>query len=99
MCRFIPTWFDKHQWLECSIEKEAAFCFLCYLFRDKDEFNGKGGDAFVTDGFKSWNMPNRFDRHVGAVNSIHKRDREKFEMLTKPKKSIQSAFEQQSTKA
>ncbi|KAL7602548.1 hypothetical protein Lser_V15G25506 [Lactuca serriola] len=82
MHRFIPTWFDKHKWL---FEKEAAFCFLCYLFRDKDEFNGKCGDAFVTDGFKSWNMPNRFDRHVGAVNTKHNEEVDKVVLKNAPK--------------
>ncbi|XP_023764860.3 uncharacterized protein LOC111913372 [Lactuca sativa] len=66
---------------------------------DKDEFSGKGGDAFVMNGFKNWNIPNRFERHEGAVNSIHNRAREKFDMLTKSKKSIQSAFKHQSTKS
>ena len=48
---------------------------------------------------KSWNISNRFDKQVRSINNIHNQAREKFEMLTKPKKLIQSAFEQQSTKA
>lgn len=32
--RFVPEWFDEYKsWLEYSIEKDAAFCLYCYLFR------------------------------------------------------------------
>ena len=84
MRRFNLDWFNKYSWLEYSVEKDATFFFVCYLFKDNDEFNRKGGDAFVKNGFNGWNMPIRFDKHVGVVNSIHNRAREKFEMLSKP---------------
>jgi hypothetical protein len=32
--RFCPVWFKENQWLEYSVEKDAAFCFVCYLFKD-----------------------------------------------------------------
>ncbi|KAK1389863.1 hypothetical protein POM88_018041 [Heracleum sosnowskyi] len=32
--RFNVKWFDTWQtWLEYSVDKDAAFCFICYLFR------------------------------------------------------------------
>ena len=33
--RFLPDWFDEFRWLEYSVEKDAAFCFVCYLFKHK----------------------------------------------------------------
>ncbi|XP_057541045.1 uncharacterized protein LOC130818832 [Amaranthus tricolor] len=61
--RFSVNWFKKWDWLEYSVEKDAAFCFACYLFkRDVEIYNG--GDAFVNGGFKWWNKPDRFQKHV-----------------------------------
>ncbi|XP_021725924.1 zinc finger MYM-type protein 1-like [Chenopodium quinoa] len=47
--RFSVHWFKKWDWLEYSIEKDAAFCFVCYLFKNEvDSYSG--GDAFVDGG-------------------------------------------------
>jgi hypothetical protein len=54
MRRFLPKWFNEFRWIEYSVTKDAAFCFVCYLF--KDNTHGRGGDAFVTEGFRNWNM-------------------------------------------
>ena len=27
---FCPVWFKENKWLEYSVEKDAAFCFVCY---------------------------------------------------------------------
>ena len=32
---FNPLWLHNHSWLEYSIKKESAFCFVCYLFKEK----------------------------------------------------------------
>jgi hypothetical protein len=32
---FNPFWFHQHHWLEYSAKKEATFCFMCYLFKEK----------------------------------------------------------------
>ncbi|KAK8606534.1 hypothetical protein V6N13_030815 [Hibiscus sabdariffa] len=67
--RFIPNWFKKHGfWLEYSVEKDAAFCFVCYLFKDD---NSPGGDAFVGAGYRAWNKVEAFDKHVGGHMSAH----------------------------
>lgn len=76
MCRFSVSWFGKYDWLEYSVEQDAAFLFVCYLFKDKTLH--PGGDAFVNGGFQSWNKPNRFDRHVGGLSSCHKEAQEKY---------------------
>ncbi|XP_048493267.1 uncharacterized protein LOC104897818 [Beta vulgaris subsp. vulgaris] len=67
--RFVASWFDKWDWLEYSIEKNAAFCFVCYLFKNDIEVN-VGGDAFVEGGFRSWNKSERFKTHVGVVSKV-----------------------------
>ena len=70
MRRFNRDWFLKYKnWLEYSIKKDAAFCLCCYLFRA--DSNKAGADAFITEGFKSWNRINKLDIHVGGVNSPH----------------------------
>ncbi|GJV48999.1 zinc finger MYM-type protein 1-like protein [Tanacetum coccineum] len=97
MRRFRYEWYQKYSWLEYSISKDSAFCYVCYLFNVKD-FNGMGGDAFVRNGFKGWNRPVGFTKHVGKLNSVHNQAREKYESLIKPKTSIQNLFDQQSAK-
>ncbi|XP_074271276.1 uncharacterized protein LOC141595204 [Silene latifolia] len=47
---FKEAWYEKYNWLEYNIEKDAAFCFVCYLFKDKTSIPRT--DKFVTDGFK-----------------------------------------------
>ncbi|GJT02515.1 zinc finger MYM-type protein 1-like protein [Tanacetum coccineum] len=66
--RFNPLWFNKYEWLEYSVDKDAAYCFVCYLFKNKDDHFE---DAFVKNGFKGWNRPVAFDKHVGKFNSAH----------------------------
>ncbi|XP_042009176.1 zinc finger MYM-type protein 1-like [Salvia splendens] len=33
--RFMVSWFDKWDWLEYSMDEDAAFCFVCYLFKNE----------------------------------------------------------------
>ena len=46
---FQIDWFNKWEWLEYSVSKDAAFCFWCYLFRCS---TGKrsGDEVFVKTG-------------------------------------------------
>ncbi|XP_057793172.1 uncharacterized protein LOC131009781 [Salvia miltiorrhiza] len=91
--RFSASWFEKWDWLEYSIKKDAAFYFICYLFKNKVEIN-VGGDAFVSGGFKPWNKPERFLKHVGGVKSAHNLAYEKYANLRDgKKKSILISFE------
>ena len=45
--RFISKWYKNRYWLEYSIDKDAVFCFYCYLF-GQDVGKEGGGDTFVT---------------------------------------------------
>ncbi|KAI3702819.1 hypothetical protein L6452_28571 [Arctium lappa] len=94
--RFCPTWFDRFDnWLEYSVKADRAFCLCCYLFRD--QFGKQGGsDAFVTDGFNSWNKTERLGLHVGNFNSFHNRALQKCEDLMRQDQSIVVAFHRQS---
>ncbi|XP_057248367.1 uncharacterized protein LOC104890039 [Beta vulgaris subsp. vulgaris] len=91
--RFSVNWFKKWDWLEYSVEKDAAFCFVCFLFKNDIEICA-GGDAFVNEGFRSWNKPDRFEKHVGGIKSAHNLAYEKYVNLKDAKeKSIYVAME------
>jgi hypothetical protein len=49
--RFCRFWFKEYPWIEYSVDKDAAFCFVCYLFKDKTKC--PSGDSFVKNGFKN----------------------------------------------
>uniref|UniRef100_A0A0D3CE59 TTF-type domain-containing protein n=1 Tax=Brassica oleracea var. oleracea TaxID=109376 RepID=A0A0D3CE59_BRAOL len=70
--RFNPDWFDQYgSWLKYSISRKSAFCLYCYLFKDEVRKQG-GSDAFVKEGFNSWNKPDRLLTHMGKPpNSTH----------------------------
>ena len=86
MRRFQAQRFCEFKWLEYSVDKDAAFCFVCYLFKDSTKF--VGGDAFVDGGFRNWNMKARIKRHAGNINSAHSEAEEKYNMFMRPKASI-----------
>nr|XP_045086348.1 zinc finger MYM-type protein 1-like [Aegilops tauschii subsp. strangulata] len=67
--RFSPSWFKDYKWLEYSVDKEAAFCFVCFLFKDKKRC--PGGDDFVKKGFNNWNMKSRLKKHEGFAFRGH----------------------------
>ena len=70
--RFNLAWYDAYgEWLEYSARAHEAFCLCCYLFKDEQNKKG-GGDAFVTEGFTSWNKQERLKTHEGETdNSSH----------------------------
>ncbi|KAG2628560.1 hypothetical protein PVAP13_3KG382227 [Panicum virgatum] len=43
---FNPIWLHHYHWLEYSIKNDAAFCFVCYLFKNK-KGKGKGTETFT----------------------------------------------------
>ncbi|CAL1403229.1 unnamed protein product [Linum trigynum] len=97
--RFNPSWYDKYSWIEYSVAKDAVYCLPCYLFRS--EISNKGGsDAFVWEGFNSWNKNiGRLDTHVGGPNSPHNIASRNCEALMKQSQSIQVALYKQSNQA
>ncbi|OMO49421.1 Zinc finger, TTF-type [Corchorus olitorius] len=71
--RFQATWYKDFWWLEYSPSKDAAFCFLCFLFNNKP--TGRlGSTAFTYDGFNNWKKVNAgqdcaFLNHMGRTPS------------------------------
>ena len=69
---FQRSWFDKYDWLEYSIEKDAAFCFYCFLFKKPVQHNTFGNDVFSKDGYTRWKTATAaFKKHVGGPSSFH----------------------------
>lgn len=52
-CRFTPLWYELYPMLEYSIEKDAAFCYVCSLF---PEGPGRSNSISVwaTEGARQW---------------------------------------------
>ena len=69
---FLEAWYDQYDWLEYSVEKDAAYCFFCFLFKPQNISSHHGYDAFTKIGFKNWKKgPEYFKAHVGGPSSIH----------------------------
>jgi hypothetical protein len=68
--RFQARWFKTFTWLEYSLEKDAVFCFPCYLFSKKSS-------PFTSNRFRNWKKVNNgkdcaFLSHMGITpNSSH----------------------------
>ncbi|KAI3750696.1 hypothetical protein L2E82_21445 [Cichorium intybus] len=92
--RFVDEWFDEFDWLEYSKKVDKAYCLFCYLFGDMVGQQG-GRDAFVTEGFNSWSKKEALRIHVGNIESLHNKARQKCEFLMKEKQSINVAFKKQ----
>jgi hypothetical protein len=75
MHKFSVKWYKNNDWLEYSVADDAVFCYVCYLFKDED---CAGGEAFVNQGFRSWNTKYRLKMHVGGCDSAHNRAQERF---------------------
>jgi hypothetical protein len=76
---FHDYWYDDHRsWLQYSVDKEAAFCFFCFLFKQPRAEN-YGIEAFTKNGFKTWkDGPSVLSRHVGKHDSAHNKARQHY---------------------
>ena len=100
MRRFNKDWFKPDQygsWLEYSIDKDAAFCLCCYLFRPENLGSG-GRTNFVGEGYRNWKNKKRFDEHVGDTNSWHNQAWRKSLDLLNQRQCIQTVFEKQTAR-
>ncbi|CAN1313070.1 Zinc finger MYM-type protein 1, partial [Linum perenne] len=86
---------DQYTWLEYSIAEDAAYCLDCYLFRHEIGKKG-GGDAFIGQGYTNWTKPERFEKHVGVVNSVHNDCHRMSGALMQQSQSISVAINKQS---
>lgn len=67
--RFQKSWFQKFPWLEYSPDKDAAYCFYCFLFAKKP-LGRCGSDTFTIKGFNNWKKVN--NGKIGYENSENK---------------------------
>ncbi|KAH7655918.1 Ribonuclease H-like protein [Dioscorea alata] len=89
---FKEMWFQKFDWLEYSVEKDAAYCFYCYLFK-QPRGDKLGIDAFTKTGFSNWKKTMEvFTDHVGGVNSNHNNARQHCEDFKNQRQSVSHIF-------
>lgn len=88
--RFNRDWFLEYEsWLEYSIEKDAAYCICCYLFRSNCG-EQSGGDSFVGLGYSNWKKKENFQKHVGGIGSAHNNAWKNYEALKNQDQHIQT---------
>ena len=70
---FNSQWYNSHPWLEYSVERDAAFCYPCRLF--KSAGSSRAEDAFTRTGFRNWKhaMGNTGIISVHAKCATHRR--------------------------
>ncbi|XP_071920891.1 uncharacterized protein [Coffea arabica] len=90
---FQDSWYQKFVWLEYSISKDAAFCFWCFLFKTQNKGGRYAEDAFTKTGFNNWKKAmERFNEHIGAVNSCHNDARIQFESFQDQRHSVSNVL-------
>ncbi|XP_071912126.1 uncharacterized protein [Coffea arabica] len=90
---FQDSWYQKFVWLEYSISKDAAFCFWCFLFKTQNKGGRYADDAFTKTGFNNWKKAmERFNEHIGAVNSCHNDARIQFENFQDQRHSVSNVL-------
>ncbi|XP_076927813.1 uncharacterized protein LOC143591512 [Bidens hawaiensis] len=98
--KFQVNWFDHKSgfgsWLEYSVSTDRAYCLYCYLFKEQ---YGNHLDAFVNEGFNSWNKGvERMRLHQGNINSLHNNYVKKGEDLLRQDQSIRATVEKPTDK-
>lgn len=87
--KFCETWYKKHPWLEYSVEKDAAYCFYCFLFRQDPVDDKFGHTTFTKEGYSTWkNAYKAFPLHVGGARSIHNQARTAYEDFKNQRSSL-----------
>ena len=90
--RFIPEWFDEFgSWLEYSESKDRAYCFCCFLFREKKD---AGYESFVVNGWNGYHRKGRLKSHVGDVGGLHYNAMKKCDDLLQRRQHIDVAYNQ-----
>ena len=92
---FRPEWFKEFEWLEYSVEKNAAFCLWCYLLKPNKGDQG-GGDVFIKRGFRNWKKKQIIVEHIGKQGSSHNDARRQCEALKNKKQSVSYILSNQS---
>ncbi|XP_047087880.1 zinc finger MYM-type protein 1-like [Lolium rigidum] len=97
---FLDAWYTKYDWLEYSVEKDAAYCFYCFLFKSSSNSSQFGHDVFTKSGFRNWKKASEnFKSHVGGPSSIHNNARSNCEDFRNKKQSVAYAITSQEEKS
>ena len=98
--KFNPEWFDEFgSWLEYSESKDKAYCFCCFLFRDRSSKKEAGYEAFVVKGWSAWNRKSGLKDHIGDVGSVHNQALKNCDALLRRDEHIDVAIQVQSEAA
>jgi hypothetical protein len=96
---FQESWFKKHEWLEYSVAKDAAFCFYCFLFKQPRRENfGVESYTGATGYNNRKNAIKSFDVHVGNIDSAHNKARRCFDDFKNQIQSVSHVMSQVSRK-
>lgn len=83
--KFLPLWYDKHEWLTLCTTKKKVFCVYCrYAHRhDLLTFSKKGEEAFTVNGFDNYKKASqKFRAHENS--DLHLESKLKWNALTNP---------------
>ena len=69
---FNVAWYDKFNWLEYSVERNACYCYPCRIFGASSSYGrSRPESAFTTTGFRNWKKATGKDgvlnRHASSV--------------------------------
>ncbi|XP_015956072.1 uncharacterized protein LOC107480442 [Arachis duranensis] len=102
-CRFQASWFKLFpSWLEYSIEDDAIYYFLCFLFAKEPSIN-TGSNAFIENGFRNWKKVNSGKEcallnHIGkGSNSFHHKALKSCDDLMKQSQHIDRLLHKQTS--
>ena len=92
---FLPSWYDKYQWLHWDAKRERVFCHTCVrASKSKLLFNSKTDPAFITTGFQSWkNALRGFSKH--QVIDCHKEAKQKLISVSDTSDHVDKLFSSQ----
>ena len=51
---FNSDWYKLYSWLECSVQKDVAFCFPCRFVFSQSIGNSRPVKRFTETGFRNW---------------------------------------------
>ena len=90
---FQAHWLETFDWLEYSVEKEASFCFYCFLFKKPSHSTRFGNDVFTKDGYTRWKTGlASFKKHVGGLSSCHNIARDDCDDFNNQRASVATKF-------
>ncbi|CAD6226544.1 unnamed protein product [Miscanthus lutarioriparius] len=89
---FVESWLGQFDWLQYNIDKDAAYCFYCYLCKPQKTSN-VGNATFTKVGFKNWkNTNDAFKEHAQAIDCFRSNARKGALHFNNQRKSVQHVW-------